>query len=401
MVTFRRISARSVRRFGGVFVLLSLASSHPLAQQVTPRAPTNVRIVKGVLNGTISHGSQLTTSMVGPASLGVAVTALRSTRTGGSNIGTGGSMPSWIPNAPYVYNNDPSNHGGIVPAGGLTIDGFSVPAGAWVSQFNDFGNDSLFIVGNNGGSTASFPGIVFRGCRWRGPAKAPGYLNTRSGSHTNIWVLFSDAGGLGPADSQYNEVPFSIGDDTSTAIFYRNYISYTTTALQPNVRSAQIIENFIEKITLYYNGAAPPGESTGKHLNGISFNGGTPAALVVRNKILLQSPDDAGRTINQTDAISFFQDFGSFPGTGSNLDASIGYQVKDNYLGGGGYTVYAGMNAGKPSSSVQNMVLTGNVITTQWWPRGGSFGPIAAEPAWGSFGNLKSNNTFTPSGQSW
>ena len=52
------------------------------------------------------------------------------------------------------YNNDPNNHGGIVPAGGATIDGFTVPAGTWVAQFNDFGNDSILINGNNQGNVA-------------------------------------------------------------------------------------------------------------------------------------------------------------------------------------------------------------------------------------------------------
>ena len=242
---------------------------------------------------------------------------------------------------------------------------------------------------------------MFRGCRWRGATKAPGYLNVASGSNTVVWVLYGDAGGLGPADSQYNEVPFSINDSSSSAVFYRNYISYTTTGIQPNTRGSQVIENYVEKITYYYNGIPPPGESTGKHLNGITFNGGQVNALVLRNKVLLQSPDGAGRTVNQTDALSFFQDFGTFPGTGTNSDGSMGYQVRDNFLGGGGYTVYAGMNAGKAVTSVQRMVLSGNQITTQWWTRGGSYGPVTAEPAWGSYGNVKSNNKFAESGQAW
>jgi len=348
--------------------------------------------------GAITHGSQLNTSMVGPGALGVGFSALRSVNMGGARISSSDARPSWIPGTAYSYNNDPSNHGGVVPAGGMTVDGFLVPAGTWVSQFNDFGNSSVYVTGSSNGN---FPGIMFRGCRWRGPARAPGAINVAIGSSTTIWVLFADAGGMGPADSQYNEVPFSINDDSSNSIFYRNYISYTTTGILANTKSAQLIENYIEKITYYYNGAPPPGESTGKHLNGISFNGGQANALVLRNKVLVQSPDEAGRSIQQTDAIAFFQDFGSYPGTGTNLDGSMGYQFKDNYLGGGGYTVYAGMNAGKAATSVQRMLLTGNLITTQWWPRGGYYGPLAAEPVWGSYGNLKSNNKFAESGQAW
>ena len=149
---------------------------------------------------TITHGSQLTTSMVGPAALGVPISQLRKTPVNGKRIGTWPTdgLPSWIPNAPYVYNNDPSNHGGIVPSGGMTIDGFAIPGGTWVAQFNDFGNDSIIINGNNDGKSPNLPGIVFRGCRWRGASTAPGYLAVYNNSNTNVWIFYSDAGGLGP-----------------------------------------------------------------------------------------------------------------------------------------------------------------------------------------------------------
>jgi hypothetical protein len=347
-------------------------------------------------NTGLTHGSQLTASMVGPAVLGVTTAQLRAVDASGSRIGTWPSdpRPSWIPTTPYVYNNDPANHGGVVPAGGMLIDGFQVPAGAWVAQFNDFGNSGVIINGDNNGASPSFPGIVFRGNRWRNTTGAPGNLNFYQNSHTKAWILFNDAGGLGAADAQYNEVPFSTNDGTSDTIFFRNYISYTTTGIQPGNRSSQIIENLVEKITFFYGEAGPPGEGGAKHLNGISLNGGQSNVLVLRNKSLLQSPDDAGRTVQQTDALAFFQDAGAFPGTGTNLDGSVGYLVKDNYFGGGGYTIYAGLNPGKASSSVQHMVLSGNKVTTQWWPNGGSFGVLSAEPAWGSFGNSCTNTTW-------
>jgi hypothetical protein len=131
------------------------------------------------------------------------------------------------------------------------------------------------------------------------------------------------------------------------------------------------------------------------------MNGGENSLLLLRNYITGPTPDEAGHVINQTDCISLFQDFGSFPGTGTNRDGTRGYQIKDNFIGGTGYCVYAGLNAGKPASSVSNVVLTGNKITTQWYPNGGSFGAIAAEPPWGSQGNVKSGNTFVPGGGTW
>lgn len=90
---------------------------------------------------------------------------------------------------------------------------------------------------------------------------------------------------------------------------------WSTTGIQPGDASPTIVENYIEKITCYDCPNAPPGESTSKHLNGISFNGGQTSALVLRNHVVLASPDDAGRIINQTDALAFFQDSGDFPGT--------------------------------------------------------------------------------------
>ncbi len=353
----------------------------------------------------IKHGADLVRAVVGPEGLGVATAQLRKTSVAGERISThpNDGLPSWIPNAPYVYDDNPSNHGGIVPPGGMKIDGFEIPGGTWVAQFDDF-DDAVIVSGDNDGTTAALPGIVFRGCRWRGASTAPGAINVYQKSHTRIWLLFDDAGGLGPADAQYNEIPFKITDETTDSVYYRNYLSYTTTAIQPNSRGPQIIENFIEKITYYYNGGPPPGESGGKHLNGISLNGGQTHALLLRNKVLLQNPDDGGRTVDQTDCIYFKQEPGKFLGTGTNLDGSKGYLVKDNFIGGGAYAIYAGWDAsyGAPApGSLANMVITGNRITTAWWPKGGALGPITKEPTWGADGNLKSNNTFAESGAPW
>jgi hypothetical protein len=294
---------------------------------------------------------------------------------------------------PYTYNNDPSNRGGVVPAGGMTIDGYDIPPGTIVVQFRDFSAGDFWCV-----SKTSF---MWRGCRFRSRRKAPGYFNCGAGNRGVMFFFFNDMGGLGAENAQYNEVPIKI-TNASGAICYRNYITYTTTGIQLNLgMGAEIIENYISKLTYYYGPAAPPSEPTDKHLNGIMFNGGESCALVLRNNITGPNPDDAGRRINQTDCIGFFQDFGSFNGTGTNRDGTVGYQVRDNFIGGTGYCIYAGLNADKPSTSVKNMVLTGNQITTQWYPRGGNFGPIAAEPPWGINGNLKSNNVFVPSGAAW
>src|SRR5262249_48880153 len=144
-------------------------------------------------------------AMVGPIGLGVSTDILRKTWVKGERIGSwpGSSIPSWIPDRPYVLTNDPNNYGGIVPSGGMVIDGFDVPEGVWISQFSDF-DDQIIIYGDSAGQSPAFPGIMFRGYRWRGAMVAPGYLNVYKNSHTRIWVTYSDAGGLGPADLQMN-----------------------------------------------------------------------------------------------------------------------------------------------------------------------------------------------------
>lgn len=346
--------------------------------------------------GAITHGEQLTTSMVGYTALGVTQAQLQTVNPGSTRISTypGNAFPSWIPTTPYVYNNNASNHGGIVPAGGMTIDGFFVPAGTWVSQFQDY-TAGLTIEGSCGGAGSNWPGIVFRGIRFRQNSTAPGFFaENHSCSNTGgkLWMLYSDMGGKGPADNQYNEIPLTIS--MTPAVVYRNYISYTSTGIQINTNDCLVAENYVEKLTLYYGETGPPAESGPKHLNGFTTNGGMANIRIERNKILLQSPDEAGHSIGQTDALSFFQDFGSFPGTGTNDNGTVGYQVLDNYLGGGGYTIYAGLNAGKPTTSVKNMVMTGNKVTTQWWPNGGAVGPLAAAPPWGTNGNVWANNTW-------
>jgi hypothetical protein len=131
-------------------------------------------------------------------------------------------------------------------------------------------------------------------------------------------VLYCEPGGLGASEDQSNEVPLKLTDDTANSVYYRNYISYPSTAIQPGSLGPQIID--IEKITLF---------NPLLHLNDISINGGQTNALILRNKVLLQSLDDAGRPISQTTAIGFFQDFRDYPGTGTNLDRSRGYVVKD------------------------------------------------------------------------
>lgn len=339
-------------------------------------------------DATVAHGSQLETGHVGPWSL-------QGVSKGSENL-LSVSLPArgywrtdtpseWAPTGTYVYNNLASNRGGVVPAGGLTIDGRAIPAGTVVAQFRDFSAGDFYVT--------SGQNFLLRGCRIRGTNRAPGYFNCAASQTSKIWIGYGDFGGLGAANAQYNEVPIKVASSAGGAV-YRNYISYTTTGVQINAAGYAVVENLITDLAYFYGPGIPPGEATDKHLNGFTMNGGETCIEFRRNFVTLPTPDGAGRTINQTDAFSMFQDFGAFPGTGTNPDGSTGYKVTDNYWGGGGVTVYAGVNAGKAQSSVANLTLTGNRWTTQWYSGSGAVGPITATPTWGSNGNSQSDNRY-------
>ncbi len=332
----------------------------------------------------VAHGDLLTRAHTSLAGLGLDSTALSYTSVPTRGYWRFDTPDEFAPTSTYTYNNTASNKGGVVPAGGLTIDGYTIPAGTRVVQFRDFSGGDFFASGGTS--------FLFRGCRFRGTNRAPGYFNCSSFTG-KFYLGYCDLGGLGAADAQYNEVPVKISS-AAGGIIYRNRISYTTTGLQINVGGFDVIENHISDLAYFYGPNPPPGESTDKHLNGITLNGSESCIRVLRNNITLPTPDGAGRQINQTDAISFFQDFGTFPGSGTNSDGTLGYRVLDNYVGGGGVCIYAGRNAGKAATTVSNMVMTGNKVTTQWWPNGGAVGPLTAQPTWGTQGNTWSGNTW-------
>lgn len=336
--------------------------------------------------GSVTHGEQLTKAMTGFTPLGVTSANLTAVDTSNrvSNW-PGNTWPSWIINSPYVYNNNPSNKGGVVPAGGMMIDGFMVPAGTYVVQFLDFSGGQIVVEGDVNGAYPPFAGLMIRGCKWRGPSSNVGMISENGMScGGKIWIHYCDLGGLGSQPADYSEIPLKISNTNAQS--YRNYISYATTGIQfVGIPGTNIIENYIERLTTF--------NTNGPHINGITFNGGDSCARVERNHIVAQTPEDngSGKGVDQTDCISFFQDFGFYPGNGTNDDATTGYRVIDNYVGGTGYCFYGGTGG---QGSVTNMQFIGNKITTSSWPNGGFYGPMAANPVWGSNGNVNTNNTW-------
>jgi hypothetical protein len=291
----------------------------------------------------------------------------------------------------YAYNNSSSNTGGVVPSGGLTIDGYVVPAGTFVFQFMNF-NESITLQ-------APAANVLLRGCRIRGPAPAPGmvYAEVDSGDpaveFTNyFWAHYCDMGGWG--SSLANCATVALDVEVGAGIrWLRNYISYIGTGFQPNQGGAcDVIENYIDKITL--------ADSTW-HLNGVALNGGNLNCSILRNHIVVAATDELGNAITQTDCIALFQDFGTFLGTGTNPDSTTGYVIDSNYVGGTGYCFYLGQNSGTAPTTVEHLTFTNNLVTTAEYSTGGANGPVAAVPTWsGTYHNAESNNLWADGSES-
>jgi hypothetical protein len=135
------------------------------------------------------------------------------------------------------------------------------------------------------------------------------------------------------------------GDAAGTQILDDN-ISLAETGIQ--------VESGLVQGTYIHN----TGFIAGDHVNGITSNGGFTATLTINHNTILTD-----RT--QTDAIGLFDDFG----------IQANRVITNNLLAGGDYPIYAGTNPGTtPATSI---TITGNRISTLYYPLGGQFGPAA------------------------
>ena len=330
----------------------------------------------------ITHGEQLQMSDVGPWSLqGVAKgseamqTASLPQSKGYWSIQNDSSV--WAPTGNYVYNNNSSNHGGIVPAGGLTIDGYFVPAGTIVAQFRDFSASDFSAQGQSGS-------YLFRGCRFRcDQIGQSSQFNDYTSTYTNR-LFYCDMGSTSAANNEWQGAFWkSIGG--SGHIMLRNYCSYQYVTFQPNVPNCQFVENYVEKLIYYGGEAGPPGqEGDPLHMACLGCEGGGHGFRILRNKIVPASPDEGGNVFVNGSTMAF---------EGTSGGAYDDCQIKDNYLSGFNYVV---LNFGEVAGST-NIVVTGNKVTTRWFTNGGIAGVEQVgphPPAWGSSGNVKSNNTW-------
>jgi hypothetical protein len=112
----------------------------------------------------------------------------------------------------------------------------------------------------------------------------------------------------------------------------------------------------------------------GDHINGFTDNGGRDdGTMVVRHNTFLNSVD-------QTDAISLFQDFGVIQDV----------VVDDNLLAGGSYSLYAG--AGR-FGTTNHVSITNNHFSARYSSLGAAFGPVCCFDGAGT-GNVWSGNVW-------
>lgn len=154
------------------------------------------------------------------------------------------------------------------------------------------------------------------------------------------------------------------GDVTGTVIL-RTEVARTSTGIQ--MGSGTLQDSFVHDM----------GFQQGDHVNGTTSNGSINPLIIRHNTIFNQ--------IGQTDAVSFFQDFG--------IEANR--TLDKNLLAGGGYTIYGG-GGGKGKS--YNISITNNRISNLFFANGGSYGAVTAFDS-DVASNSWSNNVWDSTGK--
>jgi hypothetical protein len=151
------------------------------------------------------------------------------------------------------------------------------------------------------------------------------------------------------------------GDSTGTVV-QNNNISMVENGVQMSEGLVQ--GNYIHNM----------GYMTGDHTNGITSNGGGSTLMTIRHNTVLNN-------LRQCNAIGLFEDSGP----------QANRVITGNLLAGGTYAIYAGQNLG--GAATHNIQITNNRISTAYFPKGGTYGPLANWNARGA-GNVWSGNVW-------
>lgn len=233
-----------------------------------------------------------------------------------------------------------------VTGNGANLTGLRIPGTVNVSANNVTLNDISITVGGDSSSTGDSYGVTLD--------------NT-----ANVTIENSNIQGSNLTTGRMGEGIKDVYTDSTGTQVLKNNIQKTDTAIQ--LYQGLIKGNYIHNLGLI----------DGDHVNGITTNGDIGTFDIENNTIL--------NKFNQTDAVGLFQDFG--------IVANV--TINNNYLAGGGYTIYGG--DGNMGQSY-NIKVTNNQISTMYFPNGGQWGPVAYFDDQGP-GNTWSGNTWAGSGK--
>jgi len=285
-----------------------------------------------------SHAGQLTCG-TSPSSCGYP-DASNSGVPGGTTlktVGTGSGQVSWGTGWSLTT-------GGwvAVTGNGATLTGLNIPYGVVISANNvTLSNDKILTGGTN--------------------SIAVSLRHTAGATIQNTTIAGLDSG----ANRVMTGVKDIYSDSTGLTVNHDN-ISLFETGVQ--VDSGLVENNYIHD----------PGFVAGDHTNGVMSNGGTVLLTITHNTIF--------NNRSQTDDVGLFQDF----------SAQANRTVTNNLLAGAGYSIYGG-NTKTSNGPTSNIVITGNVFATNYYPTGGAYGPVAYFNSSGQ-GNAFTGNTWDTTG---
>ena len=184
---------------------------------------------------------------------------------------------------------------------------------------------------------------------------------------TGVTIENSTISGQNATKGRVNSAIDDVYGDSTGMVIKGNNISLFRTAVQ--ISTGVVNGNYIHN----------PGYLAGDHTNGFYTNGGTEPLTIENNTILV--------SLTQTDTI--------------NLDAGTSgvpvanKTVENNFLAGGGYSIYGGTSPANPTSHI---LIEGNRFGQQYYPRGGDYGPVVYFASAGA-GNTWSGNFWDTTGK--
>jgi hypothetical protein len=286
--------------------------------------------------GATAHAAVLTNCAASPSACGYP----DATNTGVPSGTTLKTVPSQITSGPGWYYNAAGNDV-IVNVNGTVLSGLYIPYNLVINASNVTVNDVQVVDGGLFGISLT---------------------------HTsNVTIENSTISGLNTTTGRVGSAIDDVYGDSTGIVIENNNISYFKTGIQ--VSTGLVEGNYIHD----------PGYVSGDHTNGFYVNGGTEPLTIEGNTIFNNQA--------QTDAINL--------DAGSAGVAVANKTVENNFLAGGGYTIYGGTALSNPTS---NILIENNRFGQQFNPQSGTFGAVAYYSS-GS-GNVWSGNIWDTTGQS-